>query len=161
VALSARRVLVLGGTGMLGSMVCRVLARNPDLAVARTTRGGAAAASPAGLSAEFPLDAERADDSELATALDRFQPGYVVNCIGVINVHCRDGDPAGVRTAVRVNALFPHVLAAVLRARRSAAGPAHDRLRVRQQRQGVRQVGIHDPVDFCGNKSWASAAWAG
>jgi dTDP-4-dehydrorhamnose reductase len=38
---------------------------------------------------------------------------YIVNCIGVLKAAIRESDPASVEGAIRVNALFPHELAAV------------------------------------------------
>ncbi len=143
-----KRVLVLGGTGMLGSMVVDHLARLPGLAVTATARteGQAEAAGRSLASAEWrtfdALSAESAAAAELLAAHD-----WVVNCIGIIKPFIRDDNAPEVERAVRVNALLPHVLA------RRAGG------RVLQiatdcvfsgERGGSRESDAHDPVDVYG-----------
>lgn len=90
-----KRVLVLGSTGMLGSMMAYHLRASGRLRVDAFARP--------------ELDA----DAVLAGApLPALEPGDVaINCIGVIKPFCRDGDRAGVERAIRVNAAFPHLLA--------------------------------------------------
>lgn len=74
-------MIVLGGTGMLGSMVAKTLG------VYGTDRAD--------------LDAERPQySSYIAEDHD-----YIVNCIGMIKPYCSDSG-----RAIRVNALFPHYL---------------------------------------------------
>jgi len=104
-----RRILVLGGTGMLGSMVTEVLAEAPDLevvATARTPQQTEAAATRAPSAAWRTLELG-ADEG--APDLGGF--AWVVNCVGAIKPHIRDDDPASVARAVRLNALLPHRLA--------------------------------------------------
>jgi dTDP-4-dehydrorhamnose reductase len=101
------KVLVLGGSGMLGSMVLDVLAQDRDLQVQGTARPAAIADQPG--TGWAALDAEQATPSGLAKLMDGFD--WAVNCIGIIK-HTMDERQAGdVERAVRVNALFPHVLA--------------------------------------------------
>lgn len=95
------RVVVLGSSGMLGSMVHGHLRRNPALQVTGTTRE--------------VFDAETFASG--APQKQQLDADYVVNCIGVIKPFCKDDDPAGVRRAIAVNAVFPHKLAAAAKAR--------------------------------------------
>ncbi|GHT01690.1 NAD(P)-dependent oxidoreductase [Synergistales bacterium] len=81
------KILVLGGTGMLGSAVTRHFSAYYDN-VASTSRG--------------QFDALKDNFDVLPTGFD-----YVINCIGVIK-HFMERDPAG---AIAVNALFPWRLA--------------------------------------------------
>jgi dTDP-4-dehydrorhamnose reductase len=93
-------VLVLGSTGMLGSMTFRYLRGIPKLQVLGATRDTfEAEAFALGISQRQSLNVD-----------------YIVNCIGVIKPFCKDGDAAGVRRAIITNALFPHRLAAAARA---------------------------------------------
>jgi dTDP-4-dehydrorhamnose reductase len=95
------KVLVLGSSGMLGSMVYGYLKRNPKLEVSGTTRDVFdAEAFAAGVPQKRELEAE-----------------WILNCIGVIKPFCKDNDAAGVRRAIAVNAVFPHKLAAEAKAR--------------------------------------------
>src|SRR5258705_1525050 len=89
------KIVVLGASGMLGSMVRRELAGDRTLDVIGTVR-------PA-------VDAERAGVDDLARLLDG--AAWAVNAIGVIKPYIRDDDAAAVERALRVNGLFPHFLA--------------------------------------------------
>jgi dTDP-4-dehydrorhamnose reductase len=89
------KVVVLGASGMLGSMVLRELAGDGTLEVAGTVRAA--------------LDAERAGVDDLARLLDG--ASWAINSIGVIKPYIREDEAAAVERAVRVNGLFPHLLA--------------------------------------------------
>ena len=89
------KVVVLGASGMLGSMVLRELAGDDSLEVIGTVRES--------------LDAERAGADDITRLLDG--AAWAVNAIGVIKPYIRDDDAAAVERAVRVNGLFPHMLA--------------------------------------------------
>jgi len=57
------------------------------------------------------FDAESADwQAGLEKILVDFQPEVIINCIGIIKPYCKDDDPTGVVRAIRINALFPHLL---------------------------------------------------
>lgn len=107
------RVLVLGGSGMLGRALVRELARHHE--VLATVRGSAAehaARDPllgacrltGGLDARSPA---RVDE-----ALASFRPAAVVNAIGIVKQR-EEGTLA--LPLVEINALFPHRLAALCR----------------------------------------------
>src|SRR5262245_52775028 len=101
-----KKVVVLGGTGMLGAMVTDVLARESDLDVVTTAR-----AESLGTFARFPvgvrrLDAWAASVDDCRAAIDG--ASWVVNCIGITKPLIADDDPFKVERAMRVNALFPH-----------------------------------------------------
>lgn len=95
------RVLVLGATGMLGSMFVDTLGAEPDLEVVAGSRDG-----------EPAFDATIADAGDL---LDRVEPGWVVNAVGLLRARIDDSAPA---EAIEVNAAFPHRLAAAAATRR-------------------------------------------
>src|SRR5690242_17651308 len=104
------RVVVLGASGMLGAMVLDVLLTESDAHVVATVR--TKSLQPA-LLAAYPevdwreLDAEHADKA-LPRALS--DADWVINAIGITKPRVKDDDPAQVETAIRVNALFPHLL---------------------------------------------------
>ena len=106
-----KRVLVLGGDGMLGGMVHRVLRGARDVLVAATSRRDLARPF---LDAEHGLEALRRFFAQ-GDAWD-----YVVNCIGVLRSSIREADPPSVERAVRVNAVFPYELARVAEENASA-----------------------------------------
>lgn len=105
-------VLVLGATGMLGSMVARVLGAIPDFDVFGTIRGGidSMASSPDIELLEF--DASRDPVEGLVSSGD-FE--WIINAIGIIKPRIAEDDPASVARAIAINAAFPHRLAAALR----------------------------------------------
>jgi dTDP-4-dehydrorhamnose reductase len=101
---------VLGGTGMLGAMVADVLARDGGLDVVGTVRE-----DPAVWQQRWPwcrwvhLDAEQCSERGLGSLLVGFD--WVVNAIGFIKQYIHDDNAGEVERAIRVNSLFPHILA--------------------------------------------------
>jgi dTDP-4-dehydrorhamnose reductase len=146
------RVLVLGASGMLGSMVVRWLGRNPKLTVACSLRRPPQPFSPGHRGNVFALDLQNNPAPEITAILDHFDADYIVNCIGVINVDCRDNNAAGVLQAVRVNALFPHLLADTLAASGRNVRVAHITTDCvfSGSAGGYDERSIADPVDFYG-----------
>jgi dTDP-4-dehydrorhamnose reductase len=106
-------VVVLGASGMLGSMALSWLARDPSLKLRATVRDGAlvpdAQRIAPGCEVQV-LDAESASPERIAAALEG--ASHAVNCIGVIKPYIHDDNSAEVQRALRVNGLFPHLLAA-------------------------------------------------
>ncbi|MEO8441621.1 MAG: SDR family oxidoreductase [Betaproteobacteria bacterium] len=104
------RILILGGTGMLGHKLWQLLgARFADCQV--TVRGRRADY------ARFPLfhdprviaEVDVADFAALRRILERAAPAVIVNCIGVTKRREPAGNPAA---SILLNALLPHRLAA-------------------------------------------------
>lgn len=106
------RVVVLGASGMLGAMVLSWLAKDAGLSLVATVRD---ASLIPGMWEVAPaceprlLDAETADVETLSGLLEG--AAWVVNCIGVIKPYIKDDNPEQTQRALRVNALFPHLLA--------------------------------------------------
>ena len=126
-----RRVLVLGGTGMLGQMVTSELSKSPSLAVTATRRRPA--------SDPFLFDVESGVD-RLDDLLTRGGGAeYVVNCIAVLKPGIDKRDSASVRRAVVVNALFPHQLA--------SAAAKHGARVIHVSTDGVFSGGSAQPYD--------------
>jgi dTDP-4-dehydrorhamnose reductase len=96
---------------MLGSMVVDWLDRDPALEVTATVRSAEQArllAARLRRASVSVFDATR--PKELATTIAGAQ--WVVNAIGITKPYVHDDVPQEVERAVRVNALFPHSLAA-------------------------------------------------
>lgn len=108
------RVLVLGGSGMLGHKLWQVLGARLDVHV--TVRDNDLA--PARLALLDPartttgVSAESFDSVESAVAAR--DPDVVVNCIGIVKQAAEARDPLA---SITVNSLFPHRLAQLCRAR--------------------------------------------
>jgi len=97
-----KRILVLGGTGMLGTMTTAVLASHEDFSVTATYRN----VQPLPLS---NITWQKFDITTLLPDLAAFDG--VVNCIGLIKQKIKDAEPEHMRMAEEINTLFPVKLA--------------------------------------------------
>ncbi|MGA2237712.1 MAG: sugar nucleotide-binding protein [Candidatus Bathyarchaeia archaeon] len=106
---SVVKVVVLGASGMLGSMVLDWFKRERSFDIVGTAREAT------DMSAKMPsiewrsLDAENCSLEEIQKVLDH--ASWAVNAIGVIKPYVHDDNPAQTERATRVNSLFPHLLA--------------------------------------------------
>ncbi|KAB2921928.1 MAG: SDR family oxidoreductase [Bacteroidetes bacterium] len=103
-----KKILILGGGGMLGHKMYQVLRAGFDTAV--TFRSFTPALASTGL-----FDPSRViqgvDVFSMATvesAVERWKPDVVVNCVGVIKQLKEAHDPV---QTIQINSLFPHLLA--------------------------------------------------
>jgi dTDP-4-dehydrorhamnose reductase len=108
----ATGVIVLGGSGMLGSMVARYLSSYDDLDVSATVRTTDLATA---WRERVPrvvwriFDAEGKDPVQAFDVIDGNE--WIVNCIGIVKPMIREDEPAEVERAIRINAALPHMLA--------------------------------------------------
>jgi dTDP-4-dehydrorhamnose reductase len=102
------KVLILGGSGMLGHKLWQVLANRFDTYV--TLRQGFNNYRRYNLfDPAHALDNVSVEDFDsVARAIDRVQPNAVVNCIAIVRQAEQAKDPL---SSITVNALFPHQLA--------------------------------------------------
>jgi len=108
-------VVVLGASGMLGSMVTDVLERDGRWEVAGTVRSeGLAAACRKQLPAVEWRVYDATSDEGLTPAIDGAD--WVVNAIGLTKPFVKDDDPTDVERAIWGNAIFPFRLAAAAEA---------------------------------------------
>lgn len=99
------KILILGSTGMLGSMMYRYFSRSTPYRVIGTVRDKK---NQDANMKHFDAQQFLHHPKEFSFILSF---DYIINCIGVIKPHCQDTNPVGVRNAIEVNALFPHALA--------------------------------------------------
>jgi dTDP-4-dehydrorhamnose reductase len=106
------RVLILGGSGMLGHKLWHAFATRFDTYV--SFRGNPESYAQYGVFDQSRslsgLTAESVDG--FARAIEKVDPGVVVNCIGVVKQTAAASDPL---SSIEVNALFPHKLARLCR----------------------------------------------
>ena len=105
------KILILGGTGMLGHVLLRCLSMRAGFDVYATLRNTSEVSKyfPPELAGMFWKENVIANEFDtVASALDSIRPDVVVNCIGIIKQLPIANDPL---TAITVNALFPHLLA--------------------------------------------------
>jgi len=111
---SKKDVLVLGGSGMLGSMVVGYFSMDKDINVTATVRNddilsGCRRVHP---SIEWRLfDADEGDVDSLYSLIDGKK--WVINAIGITKRYINDADPIQVQRAIRVNSIFPYKLASL------------------------------------------------
>ncbi|MFI9640573.1 dTDP-4-dehydrorhamnose reductase family protein [Micromonospora sp. NPDC051925] len=106
----ARRVLVVGVTGMLGHAVLRELGDDPDLDVHGLARNidDRAEWFPPHLLARIVPAVDVTRFGRVRQLVDELRPDVVVNCVGVIK---QRPDVQDAVPTVTLNALFPHLLA--------------------------------------------------
>ncbi len=100
-----KNILVLGISGMLGSMVFGYLSKNPDLKVYGTVRNPKYVKDRV-----FQFDAYKISQLEQKQFVD-LKIDYIINCIGITKPYSKDTDPAGVVRAIKINSDFPWELA--------------------------------------------------
>jgi dTDP-4-dehydrorhamnose reductase len=104
----SKKVMILGGTGMLGHVLFRCLSEYPEYNVYATARSltGVKEKFPGRLQERFHPDSVDANyfDS-LIRAISSIRPDIIINCIGIIKQLPGAGDPL---TAITINALLPH-----------------------------------------------------
>src|SRR2546425_52539 len=107
-----RRVVILGATGMLGSTLVEYFSRTRTCDLVATGRNAVELKS---LERIYPNVRWKFLDAEIATAADVRDvaegAAWVINAIGLIKQRIVDTDDAVVEKAMRINALFSHVLA--------------------------------------------------
>lgn len=100
-----QNILVLGASGMLGSMVFHYLSQNQNFSVYGTVRNRQYIKKNI-----FLFNAGKAGDLETDQFI-RLKIDYIINCIGITKPFCKDSDPEGVYNAININASFPWKLA--------------------------------------------------
>jgi len=98
-----KRIIILGGEGMLGQMVFRVFSGSKEVAVKYTSRNQESA------SIYFEVDEGIGRLGEIIEVHGPFD--YVINCIGVLGSGIDEQNSQTVIRAILVNSLFPRELA--------------------------------------------------
>ena len=110
-----KRILILGGTGMLGHTLLRYFSSCPGYDVRATARslGGLEKHFPQDLLGRFYEDSVNANHFDsIIRALASVQPHVVINCIGIIKQLPVSNDPL---TAITINAQLPHRISLISR----------------------------------------------
>jgi len=106
------KVIVLGGSGMLGSMVVDYLSRDADLEVTATVRTEALAGKCSERLPDVSWRLFDADASDLWNALGVIDGhDWVINAIGITKPLIHDDNAFEVERAIRVNSLLPYLIA--------------------------------------------------
>ena len=110
-----QRVLILGGTGMLGHTLFKQLRKDSDLTVFATVRslnGLSRWFSPEEIQNMVP-DVDAGDFDSIIRTLASVQPDVVINCIGLIKQLSIANEPL---YAIPINSLLPHRIALLCQA---------------------------------------------
>ena len=145
-----KSVLVLGGTGMLGSMVTDELARRPDIRVNATWRVSSRSAPPVMIPGVewLPFDAADSSLDEALLACGRHQ--WILNAIGITKPLIRDDNPQEVDRALRINALLPHAIARVAEALDARVLQIATDCVYSGAKGGYTETDVHDALDVYG-----------
>ena len=115
-----KNILILGGSGMLGSMLTAVLSERRGFQVTATARTEEVAKDHA---ERLPgarwkvFDAGRDEPAMLMASA--VQPEWILNAIGITKPLVRDDNPRQVERAIRINSALPHRVAEAAQARGS------------------------------------------
>lgn len=108
------KVLILGGTGMLGHTLFQELSSRNNLdvyATARTSKGLSEWFSP-DLASKIRVDVDADNFDTVIRAFASLQPDIVINCIGLIKQLPMASDPL---SAITINAQLPHRISLICR----------------------------------------------
>lgn len=103
------RVLVLGATGMLGHRLVQDLSSSCHLATTTRRPDPVVEDYVRRVGADLFDGVDAADPASVVRVLDAWRPAVVINCIGIVKQLEEAKDPV---RSIRINALFPHQLAA-------------------------------------------------
>lgn len=106
------KVLILGGSGMLGHTLFRYLSGNPSLDVFATVRSSKALSPwlPTNQMKKVRQDVDIHQTDSLVKVFTEVKPNFVVNCIGIIKQVPEAEDPLA---TIMTNALLPHRIASL------------------------------------------------
>lgn len=106
-----KNVLLLGASGMLGSMILDVLSQDKSIKLLATVRDQTTLKA---LSRKYPFvsfllfDAGKDSLEKIFKTINRVK--WVINAIGIIKPFIHDDNEQEVERAIRINAVFPHSL---------------------------------------------------
>ena len=141
------RVLVLGGSGMLGHQLCRVLSARME-AWATFREDPTKYKNYNFITQARALGGVHADDLvRIREALETVEPDVVVNCIGIVKQ--RDEAKQAI-PSIQVNALFPHQLANLCLERDARLVQISTDCVFSGLRGKYTEVDVPDPVDLYG-----------
>ena len=137
------RILVLGGTGMLGQAVVSEFEKNSHLTTTFTTRNK-----------KSGIFLDPKDDLSFDNIISH-APNWIINCIGVIKPYINDQDPESTNNAFKVNSEFPLILNQIaLRLNARVIQIATDCV-YSGSRGSYSESDAHDPVDVYGESKSA------
>src|SRR5207245_4654907 len=105
-------VLILGATGMLGSMLVEVLSKEESIFLHATVRTVAQLEKLKQLFPTVTFHLFDAEKDSIGSFLEKFDSlNWIINAIGIIKPLIHDTTAYEIERAVQINGLFPHYLA--------------------------------------------------
>jgi dTDP-4-dehydrorhamnose reductase len=105
----AKKILVLGASGMLGNAVYRTFMTSPGYDVVGSVRSASSKiALPDGARGELLVGVDVEQVDSLVAAFEKVRPDVVINCIGLVKQLAAANDPL---VTLPINAMLPHRLA--------------------------------------------------
>lgn len=99
------KVLILGATGMLGNACEKLFLQESKNDVVSTSRNQN--------KNSIQFDAKNDSVKDL---IEKVEPDWIVNCIGVIKPHINEAQHSSTQNAIEINSLFPHWIAKAIEA---------------------------------------------
>ena len=146
-----KKLLILGDTGLLGSMVVSYFMGIDGYDLTGTYNRKSFSELTGKNIKELRYNPIEGGQS-IAGLLEEIRPDYIINCIGVIKPYCNSGISEEVYRAVYINSMFPHQLSA-------AALKTDKKIRIIQiatdcvydgASGGYRESDVHNPIDVYG-----------
>jgi len=149
--MSRTNVTVLGGSGMLGSMVAEVLSRDPELNVSATVRSQTLADH----CKHILPDVEWRIFEAVSTGRDAILRAingahWIINAIGITKPYAHDDDPPQVENAIRINSSFPYDLSACARPLGAKVIQIATDCVYSGRTGSYSETDLHDPLDVYG-----------
>jgi dTDP-4-dehydrorhamnose reductase len=145
------KLVVLGGSGMLGSMVVDVFQRDPEFELTATVRTPVLASD---FGARIPdvqwrlFDAASTTKDACVTAIAGAQ--WIINAVGITKPYAHDDNPDEVENAIRINSIFPYRLAAAAKETGARVLQIATDCVYSGQKGSYTESDPHDPLDVYG-----------
>lgn len=144
------KITILGANGMLGSMLVKVFAQDPNYQLTATVRGQKQIKI---WQKKYPAVSWRNLDVQASFAeIARVVKGssWLINAIGIIKPHIQDNNSLKVERAIAVNAIFPHQLAKIAEKNKAKVIQIATDCVYSGKRCGYVESDPHDPWDVYG-----------
>ncbi|HUT86080.1 MAG TPA: SDR family oxidoreductase [Elusimicrobiales bacterium] len=110
----SKKVLILGASGMLGSMLCDYFAKQAGFELSATFRDLKLKEKSESFAKIKCLQFD-GEDSLSLQKLNLPHYDWVINAIGIIKPYIKDDDSKTVECAIKINSLLPHALAGAVK----------------------------------------------